>query len=233
LNVTTCASCPQGTLFHQNQCLGVCPEGFASADSINCVRCTDANCKKCASTYPNTCLQCKSGFVIKGSSCVNTCPEFKLLVDSQCRSCQPQCRECALNIGLPYDFNNLKCLKCDDGLVLFQDNCQQSCPSGTQRIVNPNGSITCLEVICSRLCLDCASSSICRKCLNSDPNDPAIGVFQTFDGRCVTCQPQNGLVTKINTSNNQITSCEEICGDTISYKKSLKLKASDPLNIGG
>jgi cysteine-rich repeat protein len=45
--------------------------------------------------------------------------------------------------------------------------------------------------------------------------------------------PSNGLVTKRHPVSQVVTSCDEICGDNISYKKSLKLKSLSPSLIGG
>lgn len=188
-NISTCSACPTGKVIHNSQCLDVCPDGYSSVDGETCVVCADTNCTKCQSTNPNNCISCGPGWVSRLGACTDECPEKKVLVhqESLCRPCMDGCRFCSIPIATAYSLGALTCTKCLDGLILINGQCQTNCPNGTQKVIGNDGSISCLEITCTRLCEECISSTKCKKCHEVDPQDSAIGVFQTFDGRCLPC----------------------------------------------
>lgn len=176
-----------------------------------------------------------TGWVLRGGLCQNTCPEGQLLVFSQsaCRSCGQGCRICRLtNPLVEYSLENITCTRCNDGQILAEGTCSQNCPNGTQRVVSPSGSVACITLTCSSLCHTCLSSTRCSKCHEVDPEDSKIGIFQTFNGECLKCTSQFGLVTNLS-ANSTVESCSEICGDSFWYHSSQDLKKKDPENVGG
>lgn len=178
-NKTSCTSCPTGTLLHLGDCLQQCPDGFASSDAANCVKCTDLNCKKCFPTNPSLCTQCNPGWVIKNGVCVDYCPESRVLVkhESQCRSCMDGCRICTIQDGLTYSIENTVCTKCSESMILGAGKCFSTCPDGYLKTPGENGAFVCLKISCSSLCDICITPTKCRKCHKFDPLNKSIGIF--------------------------------------------------------
>ena len=139
-----------------------------------------------------------------------------------CNSCSSGCRECQLaNPSEAYSSSNLFCTRCFEGQIIFEGSCSQDCPSGTERITSPSGSVICQKIACPNYCSTCLTSTRCLKCLETDPDDSKVGIFQTFEGQCLKCLPQFGLTSNLSTGPNQVVvRCSEISGDKFWYKRS-------------
>ena len=123
-----------------------------------CVAC-EGLCKTCTSSL--TCLSCKSGYLMRGY-CYDICPlgtySFlnTLLVgnttenSSVCLSCQPPCLTCWQS--------STTCMKCVDGLLLYNSTCNSNCPNNTYL-----DSFICVN--CPFPCITCSSSVSCSSCL--------------------------------------------------------------------
>lgn len=143
---------------------------------------------------------------------------------SVCKNCPSGCRSCTLDQNLSYTDENAVCTSClNPENIIFEQKCQERCPSGSQKI--KVGSVYKCEIIsCSDLCDECVSLKKCGKCKKLDPNLPGVGVIQTYDGQCVRCLPTFGLTTKIDPVSGEPSECQEICGDSIFHKETKEMQ---------
>ena len=129
-NNTCISECPEGTTYHNYDCIniGQCDAGeYFSFTRNRCKDCVD-NCKNC--TKENNCFECYNGFRVETSIyysswdwsitdiCVEDCTEG---VD--CPNCAvDNCMQCS-------KYNRFNCIVCEDGYYMnYWGNCKELCP---------------------------------------------------------------------------------------------------------
>jgi cysteine-rich repeat protein len=93
----------------------------------------------------------------------------------------------------------------------------------------------CEPIQCSEYCGNCLSFSKCFECKKIDPNNGLVGIVQTYDNQCITCEAKNGLITVFGEGALSTTpqSCKEICGDGITHQRTYEYhKLKKALNGG-
>ncbi|EGR32306.1 zinc finger lsd1 subclass family protein, putative, partial [Ichthyophthirius multifiliis] len=126
-----CVSCKQNYFLTQNQqCKLECDQSFFPDSQGNCQPC-DSNCLNCKQF--NQCTECFQGLYLFNGFCSNEiycqqntyldeneckteCPQnkFKNLETNTCDHCHSSCKRCT-------ETGNIKCLECENGLVLNKD----------------------------------------------------------------------------------------------------------------
>ena len=124
-SATFCTSCDGESSLFDNRCLDGCPPGWGRVGS-ECFECAFP-CSEC-STAPEMCTACSQAdglAFLFGPTCVQECPDgFNTnLEDKECEGCGAGCVECDA-------VDQRICLKCESGLMMFQNGCVSDCPSG-------------------------------------------------------------------------------------------------------
>jgi len=233
-----CIGCSDGYIELRNSlnllqsCSENCPRTNEYYDSINfsCEFC-DTACSTCYGPNPNNCLSCPLSLLLHIADCVVTCPlGFATRDGLTCVPCtDANCELCSQQ-------NPDLCLHCDVGYADIEGACSDTCPEGKVLVYSESTCNRCptscrncsLDPLLPYLpenlnCTSCANPTdilengqcTCLECHTVDPSDSTIGVIQTYDGQCLRCDQQNGLITNFDATLSFVESCEEICGDSI------------------
>ena len=107
------------------QCVGRCRPGKAAVNGV-CLDCRSP-CAECRNSV-NKCTKCRDDVPEKyhfGSLCYEVCPKRTITdeLNRRCLGCEAGCEVCDKD-------DQLKCLQCIDELLLFNNTCLKTCPTG-------------------------------------------------------------------------------------------------------
>ena len=120
-SASQCTSCRQsgglGFLLGST-CIDGCPPGMASQAGV-CAAC-QYPCSQC-STGPEICTACDQSdgsLYLYGPTCIGQCPSGYNVNEAakRCEGCSIGCARCKVG-------DNRVCQKCEDGLLLYEDEC--------------------------------------------------------------------------------------------------------------
>jgi len=161
-----------------------------------CLPCL-APCYTCISS--TSCISCISDYIINGTICQQNCAPgyYKYVItvsydnEAEGQNFQNfiQCRSCNLACQLCTDSSS-NCQICNEGYVLYGNQCVINCPIGTY---NSTTDYTCHP--CSAFCLVCNNSNSCLACTNNTV---------LHQGTCLPLCPQGfyAAITSNSTSNS-------------------------------
>ena len=144
-------------LLNGEQCVEVCPAGYAEAGD-ECIKCIDSiNCSRCKPNDLADCKTCKKGFYIYLKNCVQKCPKKFYEDDTKgiCVPCSEGCEFC----------NGEQCKRCDPDQYLLNGKCFKNCPEGW----TSNDKHECQQCKVAN-CKTCQVSSldVCELCIGKN-----------------------------------------------------------------
>jgi len=146
-----CDKCVTPYVLFENNCYVECRPNYVNIAG-KCEKCNHPHCQIC--NTDKECEQCTSPKYLKDLLCVDKCGDGYYQEDGKCHKCKDNCKKCS---G-PDD-----CQKCNGNLVLYDNECVETCPAGT---VNLNNAGICKN--CDTGCNKCsvANAKTCEECIN-------------------------------------------------------------------
>ena len=227
MNISGLCSCPQGTIELNGECITQsCPPGtFFNGET--CVGCTLPNCANCSSL--TTCVECNPGYYLSNGICLpcppscltcisgivcTSCPPGFVIRNGRCvRPCPACCPTCTydangnvrcLSCLTGFVFNGAQCLSCSVGIpgCIKCDNC--ACTQCAEGYYKYNSTQCRLCSITMPFCEKCVSANVClrctlpyildpstRRCVLRQPPIPPVdcpeGYYRDANGICVPC----------------------------------------------
>ncbi|BFU20857.1 tyrosine kinase putative [Entamoeba histolytica] len=199
-----------------------CVNGYFLSDK--CLPCS-SNCNKCINN--NQCLQCKDGYKLSDGQCKEeTASDCLLYYNNKCVKCEEgkysidniNCKgNCGENCVQCYKSDNdkSKCTICEDGFVLFNNECLNSSDVSNSQYFNSiigNTGVECKSgyVLVDGSCQSCSSYHHDEDCNACDLN------------QCLSCKNKlllNGVCTVSSDNCNNITNSKCFLCKEQYYKK--------------
>lgn len=156
---TVCTACfnttySTTTFLYNFQCYSTCPDGSYKASTTSCGSC-HISCSTCSGPLYTDCKTCGTNYTNSSGICLSVCGAGKYYSGGVCSSCDPNCQAClsstscyicktnatmiesvcyfttCLGNCLTCQGTQSACTSCSPGYSFYQQQCLQSCPSGT------------------------------------------------------------------------------------------------------
>ena len=200
-NAETCKECKANFFnFKGEQCINVCPDGWAGKDK-NCVPCeASSNCKTCDANNLSTCITCFEEDFMNDGICVEVCPKGTYTDGKTCKKCHETCETCN---------NGNSCITCKSGLLLKNGQCVTDCGDGYT-----DNSVNCTPCTVDDCQVCNTAVDYCDKCKNKFLfsgvclDNCVEGTYPTDDYQCKPCFKDCKLC-------QNATTCDECIGDLV------------------
>ncbi|PIK61372.1 putative proprotein convertase subtilisin/kexin type 5 isoform X1 [Apostichopus japonicus] len=201
-----CLSCDY-YYFRSNdgQCVISCPEEYFEDFEHNICKSCHSSCRTCIGASENDCIDCATDFYLLLSTeqtCVQHCPEGYYESEDEgykdCRTCSYNCLDCANSY--------LQCTSCEQDMFLYQDRCQNDCPSGFT-----NDGNRCVPGNCPDHCTKCNEWGDCEE--NGCEDN-----YVEFFGECVQFELEcDSGYRRYNptTDDLECAECDDACEDCV------------------
>ncbi|KAL4494497.1 hypothetical protein ABPG72_019907 [Tetrahymena utriculariae] len=198
----SCSECEGGSFIMQNKLCGGCLIGKGEfIDGKQCSKCTEF-CQSCQNE--KTCQVCQNNYYLKedNSGCMSCLQNSSFFIDGNyCRTCDTSCLTCSET--------KTKCLSCNGGLFLTNDNKCVKCDQDGFYIENQK-CLPCNSLLSCQKCLNNTSCSACNsgKYIQSDINNQCDICKDGFFTSGIYCKRCKDNCNKCKDLNN----CEQCAG---------------------